>query len=144
MVAAAPPVRGDDWKGRQRVRNLSRELRRPCISTASMPGRLPEAGRRFDPRQNLLEQHDVHVAPAMPPATSASAIGRPRRSEGRQVFAWLVVVCGTLGLFAGIALVAWSLGTEQMIYWNLALGLTLGGQGMLILGLVLNNGSMRW
>ena len=51
--------------------------------------------------------------------------------------AWFVVGLGAVGLIAGVGLIAWSLATAQMMYWNLALGLALGGQGMLILGLVL-------
>jgi hypothetical protein len=51
--------------------------------------------------------------------------------------AWLIVVAGSLALAGGVGLMAWSLSTKIMIYWNLALGLALGGQGTLILGLVL-------
>jgi hypothetical protein len=46
-------------------------------------------------------------------------------------------MAGSLVLISGIGLLAWSLAREQILYWNLALGLTLGGQGVLILGLVL-------
>ncbi len=51
--------------------------------------------------------------------------------------AWLIVLVGSLALAAGVGLIAWSLSAKQMLYWNLALGLALGGQGTLILGLVL-------
>lgn len=42
-----------------------------------------------------------------------------------------------LALVGGLALIAWSLAQNEMSYWNQALGLTLGGQGVLIFGLVL-------
>lgn len=72
----------------------------------------------------------------MPTATPATQL-RTRRSKSGQVFAWLVVAAGTIALAAGVGLIGWSLSTNQMLYWNLALGLALGGQGGLILGLVL-------
>jgi hypothetical protein len=49
----------------------------------------------------------------------------------------LVVAAGTIALVAGVGLIGWCLSTNLMIYWDLALGLALGGQGGLILGLVL-------
>jgi hypothetical protein len=51
--------------------------------------------------------------------------------------AWLIVVAGGVALFAGIGLIAWSLSADEMKHWHLALGLSLGGQGTLILGLVM-------
>ena len=71
------------------------------------------------------------------PQLAVSAYAGTRRTQGGQVIAWLIVVAGTLTLASGIGLVAWSLAARQLLYWNLAMGLTLGGQGTLILGLVL-------
>jgi hypothetical protein len=51
--------------------------------------------------------------------------------------AWLIVASGIVTLAAGTGLMGWSLAGGRMIYWNLALGLALGGQGALIFGLVL-------
>lgn len=47
------------------------------------------------------------------------------------------MLVGSLALAGGVGLIVWSLSTQVMAYWNLALGLSLGGQGTLILGLVL-------
>ena len=44
---------------------------------------------------------------------------------------------GVLALTGGVGIIAWSLSTAQMLYWNYALGLALAGQGTLIFGLVL-------
>jgi hypothetical protein len=70
---------------------------------------------------------------SIPPVIRSQA----RRGEGGQLTAWLIVLAGTLLLAGGIGLIAWSLSAKQLQYWNLALGLTLGGQGTLIVGLVL-------
>jgi hypothetical protein len=137
MAAAAPPLRGDDWSSRQRARNLARELRRPHFATTQSKPR--GAAYRFDPPQHLFAELRQIEAPGVVggfPHQLASN-RRPRGAEGQQITAWLIVAIGAIGLAAGIGLVAWSLNTGRMMHWNLALGLTLGGQGTLILGLVL-------
>jgi hypothetical protein len=139
VAAAAPPFRGDDWSNRQRARSLGRELRRTRF-TATTKSSDPLDARRFDPPQQLLDQLDAITAPSLAPnmpQPPAADFLRPRRKESRQIAAWFVVAAGTVALIAGIGLIAWSLSSTQMLYWNLALGLTLGGQGTLILGLVL-------
>jgi hypothetical protein len=140
VAAAAPPFRGDDWSSRRRVRNIGRELRRPAFAATNKSTSLPDAGRRFDPPHNLFDQTEQFTAPSaarITPQSTTSGRPRSRRTESGQMIAWLIVGAGTLGLAAGIGLIAGSLGTGQMIYWNLALGLALGGQGTLIFGLVL-------
>ena len=68
---------------------------------------------------------------------AANTILQYRRPEGSQIVAWLIVIVGMLALAGGIGLIGWSISTGRMLYWNVALGLALGGQGTLILGLVL-------
>ncbi len=138
-VAAAPP-RLDEWSARQRVRDLGRELRRPTLAVATTATRLPHGRRRFDPPQNFFDQLEHATAPpAITPLTQNNPVPNIGSRHGRagQYVAWLVVLSGSLALAAGIGLIAWSLAAERMIHWNLALGLALGGQGTLILGLAL-------
>jgi hypothetical protein len=138
-AAAATPPRLNDWPTRQCVRQLSRELRRP---TSVAIGAAPtiQGLRHFDPPHNVFEAVTPSAAspfPAVAPQSAVSAVPRSRQSDVGQVAAWLIVLAGTLLLATGIGLVAWSLTVKQLLYWNLALGLTLGGQGTLIFGLVL-------
>jgi hypothetical protein len=139
-AAAAPPRPGEDWASRARVRSLVRELRRPSLASAGPAIRLPHGRHRFDPPQDLFDQF-VHPATAtvapIAPQPTAAALLRSRRTEGSQITAWLIVITGALALVAGLVMIGWSIWAEQTISWNMALGLTLGGQGMLILGLVL-------
>ncbi|MCI0334906.1 MAG: hypothetical protein L0228_16975 [Planctomycetes bacterium] len=139
-AAAAPPIRTDDWSARQRSRELERKLRRPTSIGVTTASSTRHSSRRLDPPQNLFDQIEHVTTPAIltgaPPSTTATPL-RSRRTVSGQVFAWLVVALGTIALIAGIGLIAWSLSVNQMIYWNLAIGLALGGQGALILGLVL-------
>ncbi len=138
-AASRPPLRTDDWKATQRVRQLSRQLARPNLGHRSQADSFTHSPRRFDPPANLLNDfvQTTRYAEALPPHFPPTPINVPRPTESSQLFAWLVVVSGVVTLAAGVSTIAWSLMTEQMTYWNLALGLTLGGQGGLILGLVL-------
>jgi hypothetical protein len=140
-TATAAPFRRDDWPARERVRNMARELKRPSLVAArSSNGGKFSNQLRFEPPQNLTGHLDpTSAAFTTSNATFASvnAVLQSRRTEGSQIVAWLIVLAGSLALAAGVGLIAWSLSTKQMLYWNLALGLALGGQGTLILGLVL-------
>jgi hypothetical protein len=139
-TAAATLPRVDDWSVRERLRYLDRELRRPNVAAATTSSPFPQGPRRFDPPQLSFEDlAQAAVASFTPPSDYAAfrAASRPRRTDGGQIVAWLVVLAGVVTLTSGIGLVAWSLSTQQMLYWNVALGLTLGGQGALIFGLVL-------
>lgn len=106
-------------------------------------GRLPahsSAARRFDPPQFTFDDIKLATAPDRRPvvqqeplATGSLARGR----EGGQLVAWLTVVFGVMVSLAGLGLLGWSIAEGRPHIWNLALGLTLGGQGALIFGLVL-------
>jgi len=133
-AAAAPPR--DDWQAQQRARRLERELRRSTVEIPAAGAPALKGPRRFDPPKQLFDSIQQANSPIMP-QVAVSAFAGPRRVHGGQILAWLIVVAGTLVLSAGIGLVTWSLAAKEMLYWNLAIGLTLGGQGMLIFGLVL-------
>ena len=138
-VAAAPPL-ADDWQARRRTRRLEREFRRSTIETPATSAPSLQGPRRFDPPQQLFDGAEHLTATSVVPITpqpAAALHGSSRHTQGRQFIAWLIVIVGTLVLAGGIGLIAWSLAAKQMLYWNLALGLTLGGQGALIFGLVL-------
>jgi hypothetical protein len=138
--AAAAEFKSDDWSSQHRVRTLARELKRPAIAASKSSASAFADRRRFEPPHDLFGEAERAAASMesgptpLPPATSATQAGR---TEGSQIVAWLIVVAGSLALAGGIGLMAWSLSTKIMVHWNLALGLALGGQGTLILGLVL-------
>lgn len=90
---------------------------------------MPASPRRFAPPADLFETPSELVTP--------TSVRAPRRSQGGQVIAWLIVMAGALALCGGIGAIAWCLSTGRGQFWNLSLGLTLAGQGILILGLVL-------
>jgi hypothetical protein len=136
---AASPFRTDDWAARQRVRTAVRELRRPNPTTSNSPNQFAADRRRFDPPQDLFAQIENATTPTI--ATLApQSFGidlAQKQNSGSQVVAWLIVTIGVLALTGGVGLIAWSLSTAQMLYWNYAMGLAMAGQGTLIFGLVL-------
>ena len=142
-VANAAPFRKDDWQARQQVRKLVRELRRPGMGETKPSPSVTSAFRerlRFEPPQDLFTQIDRATAvnaAANVPQPPVNVAPQPRRTDATQIAAWFIVIVGTIALAGGIGLISWSLSTSKMVYWNLALGLALGGQGTLILGLVL-------
>jgi hypothetical protein len=119
----------DDWDALQRTRRLGRELRRPTMPASPPFEKMAANPRRFEPPADLFDTPSEMVTPTF--------VRAPRRSQGGQVIVWLIVMAGTLALCGGIGAIAWCLNTGLGQYWNLSLGLTLGGQGILILGLVL-------
>ncbi|MCI0493014.1 MAG: hypothetical protein L0Z07_08770 [Planctomycetes bacterium] len=143
LAAGAPktsPPSSDNYSARERLRRVGRGLGRVRATTPSQLNSLSRGTRRLDPAQisfddmRLATSPDLQaIAAQLPSATEAM----PRRREGRQVVAWLFVVTGAMVLAGGLGLVGWSLSAKRADIWNLALGLTLGGQGILIFGLTL-------
>ncbi len=139
-MAAAPLRKDDDWSADQRVRNLARELKRPTTTFRKPGDGLFPDHRRFEPPHDLFSPQDLAANVALPaaaPPIAASASLHPHRTESSQVMAWVIVTAGSLTLAAGLGLMGWSLAAKQLQFWNIALGLAIGGQGTLILGLVL-------
>lgn len=139
IAEADPTAKLDDWQAQRQVRDLGRTLRRAGAGSPAAAVGNPTSRQRFDPPQNLLEGVTLHGTPTGTAAGPVPSItpSYMRRSEGGQAVSWLVVVAGALLLTAGLGTIGWSLAAERTEFWNLAIGLTLGGQGTLILGLVL-------
>jgi len=138
VAAAATPPRLEPWASAHQMREIHRELRRPTLYPAADPIRTRHAGRLFDPPQHLLDDIPSNTSPviSVPQKHAAQPILKPRHSRAGQIATWLIVLAGLLLSTVGLYLFAWSLTTKQLTYWNLALGLALGGQGTLIFGLV--------
>jgi hypothetical protein len=139
-AATAPPFATDDWDLRRRNRELGRKLRhdlgrpRPRSATTTL------SSSSLAPPENLFDELQQITAPPLFAPTEADLSRRPlrsRRPDGGQFMAWITAFCGAGVLGAGLGTVSWSLSSGRTDAWNLALGLTLMGQGLLIFGLVL-------
>ena len=140
VATPAATFRQDDWPAQQRMRSVARELKRPNIAAKTSAGTPSLARHRFEPPQDFFGQFAPTPLPSIAPAgtqATPNAAQQAQNSESSQIVAWLIVVAGILSLGSGLGLMAWSLSTKTMTYWNLGFGLTLGGQGTLILGLTL-------
>jgi hypothetical protein len=137
--AAKSPFRKDDWAARQRVRSLARELKRPGIVPRPSAAIIESGRHRFEPPQDLFASLEVATPPTSTPIPSpaTSAAATSRSAAGSQIIAWLIVAIGILTLGCGATQIAWSISASAVVNWNLALGLALGGQGLLIFGLIL-------
>lgn len=138
-AASDPPKHWDDWQTRQRARHVSRLLGRPGIDSGPSPVGNFGTVRRFDPPQQFFENQTDITQPFVHAPTHFTRALRPapRRAERGQIGAWLLVVFGAMALAGGIGAMGWSLWEGRAEFWNLALGVTLAGQGLLIFGLVL-------
>jgi hypothetical protein len=126
-----PPIlaSADDWQARRRIRELARKLRHEMASR-----------RRIDPAQNLFEElADRTARPIIAPASYATPrhSAPPRRPELGQFIAWLIALFGAVALGCGLGAIGWSIAHGGTEIWDPAIGLTLAGQGILILGLLL-------
>lgn len=136
-AASAPNI---EWSTEKRVRTLARELNRPTAAVKKAVTGVVSDRRRFEPPHDLFGQQAGGLAPSIAASAAPASVSPSlplRRTENSQIVAWLIVTMGSVTLAAGLGLIGWSLAVNQLQYWNLALGLALGGQGTLILGLVL-------
>lgn len=113
---------------------------RRAIRSAQSAADAGAAALRFDPPAPLspaLPSGARPDAPALRPAvewrTTTSAGAAP---TGGQTVAWFVAAAGALLLGAGIGLMGWSLVEARPELWHWGVAGTLGGQGLMIVGLV--------
>jgi hypothetical protein len=139
-ATAEPSTPWDNWQARQRTRHVSRILGRPGVDSKSQPGESFGTARRFDPPHKFFDDLADLTAPTVHAPAHFTQAMRPtprRRAERGQIGAWLLVVFGALALAGGIGAMGWTLWEGRTEFWNLSLGITLAGQGVLNFGLVL-------
>jgi hypothetical protein len=117
-------LEGIDAKHRySEIRRTIRAAQRKADATPTM--------MRFDPPEPLAERSQEDRNQAAQAAT-------PQRDSHRssQWVAWSLALVGAMALGAGLGLMFWSLSGERPELWNWGVAATLGGQGLLIVGLV--------
>lgn len=75
-----------------------------------------------------------HLSPRAPAAATSPAKSKPQRTSG---FAWLALMLGMMAFTCGAVLLGWSFVTGRGDLWTYGLPAVLAGQGLLVLGLVL-------
>ncbi len=116
-------LEGIDTKHRySEIRRSIRAAQRQADATPAM--------MRFDPPEPLA----VASQPAPAAGQNDTLPREPHRPS--QWVAWSLAFVGAMALGAGIGLMFWSLSGERPELWNWGVAATLGGQGLLIVGLV--------
>ncbi|HEY4235299.1 MAG TPA: hypothetical protein VGM76_17845 [Lacipirellulaceae bacterium] len=139
-AATSPPFEIDDWDLRRRNRELGRKLRHDLGRPRPRSATTTSSASNLAPPENLFDELQQVTAPSLFTPTEADLSRRPRpsrRPEGGQFMAWVTAFCGAGILGAGLGKLSWSLSSGRNDDWNIAVGLTLMGQGLLIFGLVL-------
>ncbi len=130
-----PPI-ADDWQLEQQLSEAERLLH--TFSNIGAPENRPQSMTppvrlaTTDLASTDLASRDWHQH-------AASEITRST-SEPKQrgnVFAWTFLLVGTFALVCGGVLAGWSLTSGRTALWNLGLPILLGGQGCLLVGIVL-------
>lgn len=127
----------------RRIQKLGRTLRSArSLATTRQPS---SPLLRFDPANaspaDLARRTQTTAATATAAVRKQTASQQPTAKEtthrGSQGVAWFVALLGATILGTGLGLCGWSLLGDRPDLWDWALFATLGGQGLLIVGLVL-------
>ena len=133
-AAAVGPSFDDAWDSAEQLRDIERVLYPARRKTAgAVEGCEPV---RCDGPHAAMSHR--HLAAAEEPAADRAA-----RGSKTTAFTWLTIVLGTSGFLGGACLLAWSLTIGQLEMWRIGLPLMLGGQVVLLLGLVLQIDRLR-
>ncbi|MEM9186597.1 MAG: hypothetical protein AAGB00_08905 [Planctomycetota bacterium] len=120
----------------RRLKQIGRQIRTHRAAGA------PAAERRFRFDSGPAERGPAASnAPPEPPAASRPTLHRAAPAptadpKPSQASAWLLALVGSLLLGAGIGLLGWSIFGQRPDLWNLGVGASLAGQGLIIVGLV--------
>ena len=109
------------------------EIRRSIRSAQRYAATAPRM-LRFDPPESLVDPGRTQTAPSTGDASPPGEASPP--SRGGQWVAWMTALLGATTLGVGVGLMFWSLTDARPELWNWGVGATLGGQGLLILGLL--------
>ena len=133
-AAAADSLLDDGWELDQQLQHIERVLKAGEVGGRSSQAVGPQEVTRFDP---------AHAGPAAWHPSLAAKPARNRKPDsGRSssalgVLAWMALSLGTTTFACGGMLLGWSLVAERQELWNLGLPIALGGQIVLLIGLVL-------
>lgn len=127
-----PPVKLDDWELEEQLSTAQRLLQqrgqqrryRPAVQEASV--------YRFDPPQLPLHAQAAsgpHFTPARPQPA-------PRTSSVAPLLALLLTLLGVMATVCGAVLLGWGWIDERAELWNLGMPIALGGQCVMLCGLL--------
>jgi hypothetical protein len=125
-----PPL-GDNWELEEELRHVERVLSLDRVRSGpklAAPQPATET-RRLDASHGLPARHT---------SGGTRTKGRGRASDiALQALTWTVLSLGLMAFVCGGALLGWSLATDRDELWRIGLPVALGGQVVLLVGLIL-------
>jgi hypothetical protein len=130
-TASDRPPRYDRWETEERLRHIGRVLH-PHITRSGVrkPGRRRKR-RIHQAHHEKAGWHHRAMKPAATPARNAP------REPGLSLTVWLAISLGVMLLACGGILLGWSVLGHRGELWSLGLPIAVGGQVLLLFGLVL-------
>jgi hypothetical protein len=130
-----PPALYDNWEMDEQLRHIERVL----VANRLRVGKSPA------PVESEPARHDVphagppawHMAAASRSARQPAESRSLRRGWALGLLIWTAVLFGTTALVCGGALLVWAFVTAQHALWTLGMPIALGGQIVLLFGLLL-------
>ena len=128
-----PPIY-DVWEMEQQLQHIKRVLAAGKPADSTRPPARPRKMAKVD---------SAHTQPAGWHCTPAGKSTRRRTAPGvaaeslLQLLTWAVVSLGLMALACGGVLLGWSMATDRQDLWTLGMPIALGGQIVLVVGLIL-------
>ena len=136
MLEVKPPVDLHDWEFEEdllAVQRLVRSLR----SAGVMTNESDQTNQRVDTAQSISAPHTSVAA-----ESSLDRVKRPNKKREHKkpkmgFFAWTLLSLGLMTFVCGAVLLGWSFVDGRAELWRMGMPLTLGGQALLLIGLLL-------
>jgi len=136
VLEAKPPVDLHDWEFEEdllAVQRLVRSLR----SAGVMTNESEEVNQRVDTAQPVSAPHTRVAAETPPDREKRPGSKRERKKAKIGFFAWTLLSFGLMTFVCGAVLLGWSFVDARAELWRIGMPLTLGGQAILLIGLLL-------
>ncbi len=131
------PPQWDDWEFEEDLQSVERRLR-VLRAQGIMPAREETSQQLyFDEPHSAVPNNHLKLAAEKQRSKSPPSLPRAKRRKSRSAFfSWAMISFGLMTFVCGAVLMGWSIVTTRVELWTIGTPLTLGGQAVLIIGLI--------
>jgi hypothetical protein len=133
-AASAPPAY-DGWDLDEDLRHVERLLRSDQAGAQAAKDPSAKQFRLDGPHAGPGGPHGSPIRKSRPKERPVGALA-PRQGSALSALAWIALSLGTMGFVCGGVLLGWSLAMGRPELWNIGLPAALGGQIVLLIGLI--------
>lgn len=134
QIAPEPPPSYDGWELEEQLRHIERVL----APDKSVTGRTEKTVEAKQIRLDSGHTATVHFRPSTAEEPASTRPAQARNGSGwLPLAAWASLSLGLMAFAFGGVLLGWSMATDREDLWSLGLPVALGGQVVLLLGLIL-------